>query len=86
MVFAFARVEKLGARGIAGKRVFLIEASGTPEDQKLSYGSAARSYADFVTEAGLYSLSGIVDGISVDRSMIVHTEALVRALAAWWGS
>lgn len=76
--FELTVLEKLGARGIAGKRVFLIEASGTPEDQKLRYGSAARSYADFVTEVGLYSLSGIVDGISVDRSMIVNTDAAGR--------
>lgn len=76
--FELTVLQKLGARGVAGKRVFLLEASGTPEDQRLAHGAAARSYADFVTEAGLYSLSGVVDGISVDRSMIVHTDAAGR--------
>ncbi len=73
--FELTVLQKLGARKAGGTRVFLIESSGTPQDQLLAHGSVARSYADFVTETGLYSLSGVVDGISVDRSMIVHTDA-----------
>lgn len=76
--FELGVLQKLGARGAGGRRVFLIEASGTPHDQLLAHGAAARSYADFVTEAGLYALSGVVDGISVDRSLIVHTDAAGR--------
>ncbi len=73
--FELTVLGKLAARGVGGKKVFLIEASGTPEDQRLAHGPAAHSYADFVTEAGLYALGGLVDGISVDRSMIVCEDA-----------
>ncbi|SDS20458.1 glycerophosphodiester phosphodiesterase family protein [Microterricola viridarii] len=73
--FELTVLGKLTARGVGGRKVFLIEASGTPEDQRLAHGAAANSYADFVTEAGLYALGGLVDGISVDRSMIVRQDA-----------
>ncbi len=73
--FELTVLEKLASLGAGGKRVFLLEASGTPEDQRLAHGAAAKSYADYVTEAGLYALGGVVDGISVDRSMIVHQDA-----------
>lgn len=73
--FELTVLGKLAARGVGGKKVFLIEADGTPEDQRLAHGEAAHSYADFVTEAGLYALGGLVDGISVDRSMIVRQDA-----------
>lgn len=73
--FELTVLKKLAALGAGGKRVFLLEASGTPEDQRLAHGAAAKSYADYVTEAGLYSLGGVVDGISVDRRMIVHQDA-----------
>ncbi|WP_130504761.1 glycerophosphodiester phosphodiesterase family protein [Microterricola gilva] len=73
--FELTVLEKLAALGAGGKRVFLLESSGTPEDQRRAHGAAARSYADYATEAGLYALGGVVDGISVDRSMIVQQDA-----------
>jgi glycerophosphoryl diester phosphodiesterase len=67
---------KLHVRGVRGRRVYLIEASGSPFDEVAAHGSAARSYADEVTEAGLYSLASApaatrVDGVSVNKSMIL---------------
>ncbi len=73
--FELSVLGKLAARGVRGKKIFLIEATGTPHDQRLAHGETARSYADFVTEAGLYALGGLVDGISVNRSMIVRQDA-----------
>jgi glycerophosphoryl diester phosphodiesterase len=68
---------KVHARGVRGKRVYLIEASGSPFDEVAANGSAARRYADEITEAGLYALASApaasrVDGVSVNKSMILQ--------------
>src|SRR5680860_27356 len=62
------------ARGIYGKRVYLVEARGKPFDLVSRLGARAPRYADYLTEAGLYALSGHVDGISVDKSLILETD------------
>ncbi|QAY73214.1 glycerophosphodiester phosphodiesterase [Agromyces protaetiae] len=64
-------LDRLGARGIAGKRVFLIEAVGAPYDQVLANGRAAVRYDDYATEAGLLGLAGRFDGVSVDKARLV---------------
>jgi glycerophosphoryl diester phosphodiesterase len=68
---------KLHMRGVRGTRVYLIEESGSPFDEVAAHGSAARSYADEITEAGLYALASApaatrVDGVSVNKSMILN--------------
>lgn len=68
-------LDQVHARGIFGKRVYLIEARGKPFDLVARFGVKAPRYADVLTEAGLYRLSGQVDGISVDKSLILHTDA-----------
>lgn len=70
------------ARGIYGKRVYLIEARGKPFDQVARLGAKAPHYADYLTGAGLYGLSGRVDGISVDKSLILETDEAGRVLGA----
>ncbi|WP_307039388.1 glycerophosphodiester phosphodiesterase family protein [Agromyces ramosus] len=64
-------LERLGARGIRGKRVFLIEATGAPWDLVLADGHGARSYDSFVTEQGLLGLTGRFDGVSVGKPRLV---------------
>ena len=64
-------LDRLGARGIHGHRVFLIEDTGVPVDLALAEGSAAPSYDDFMTEAGLLRLAGRVAGVSVGKSRLV---------------
>ncbi|MFC6356941.1 glycerophosphodiester phosphodiesterase family protein [Luethyella okanaganae] len=72
--FELTVLEKLRDRGVAGKRIFLVESRGAPADDVLADGRAVKSYADYVTETGMYGLSGGgVDGVSVDKSMIVGT-------------
>lgn len=66
----------LAGRGVLGKRVYLIEASGKPFDEVAARGTGARDYADVVTDAGLAALaaetgSGHIDGVSVDKSLIL---------------
>ena len=68
-------LEKVRARGIRGKQILLIEARGKPFDQVSSRGAKAPHYSDYLTEAGLYRLSGLVDGVSVDKSLILETDA-----------
>jgi glycerophosphoryl diester phosphodiesterase len=60
-------LDRLRARGIHGARVFLIEAKGSPADLVLEHGRAAPRFDEFVTEAGLFRLSGRVEGVSVDK-------------------
>jgi len=67
---------KLHQRGVRADRVYLIEASGCPFDEIAAHGEAARSYADEMTEAGLYALATApaasrVVGVSVNTSMIL---------------
>ncbi|MDQ2697656.1 MAG: glycerophosphodiester phosphodiesterase [Actinomycetota bacterium] len=64
-------LDRLGARGIRGKRIFLVEATGAPWDLVLAGGSRAPRYDAFVTEEGLFDLAGRVDGVSVGKARLV---------------
>ena len=73
--FEQSLLDKVYGRGIYGKRIFLLEARGKPFDEVALLGAKASNYADFLTEPGLYALSGKVDGISVPKSLILETDA-----------
>jgi glycerophosphoryl diester phosphodiesterase len=73
--FERSLLDQVYARGIYGKRVFLLEARGKPVDEVALHGVKAPHYADFLSEPGLYGLSGQVDGISVPKSLILETDA-----------
>ena len=75
-------LDRLGARGIRGPRVFLVEATGSPVDVVLAMGPAAPSYDAFVTEAGLLGLAGRVDGVSVDKARLLGGARAGRARAS----
>ncbi len=64
-------LDRLGARGIRGARVLLIEDSGSPRDLVVADGRAASSSDSFVTEAGLLGLAGRFDGVSVGKARLV---------------
>jgi glycerophosphoryl diester phosphodiesterase len=75
---------RLHARGVRGKRVYLIEAQGAPYDRVARDGSNARGYADDITEAGLYRLASAtghaaLDGVSVNASIIAREADLSTA-------
>ncbi|MGO4691420.1 glycerophosphodiester phosphodiesterase family protein [Glaciibacter sp. 2TAF33] len=70
------------ARGIDGKRVYLIEATGKPFDLVARFGARATRYADDITESGLFALGGVVDGVSVAKSLILQTDAGGRVVGA----
>jgi glycerophosphoryl diester phosphodiesterase len=64
-------LDQLRNRGIRSKNVFLLEAEGSPPDLVARLGSSADTYASFLTRDGLRMLARDVEGISVDRRMIL---------------
>lgn len=62
---------QLKARGIAASYIYLIEASGRPYDLLVAQGKKALTYKATVTPAGLDGLVGQVDGISVNKRMLL---------------
>ena len=63
------------ARGIPGRYVFLAESSGSPADLSARFGSKALPYSAHLTPAGLARLAGEVDGVSVDKALLLRTDA-----------
>lgn len=62
-------------RGVGGRLVYLMEASGAAADLVAMQGAEAESYASQLTDAGLAALAQRVDGISVDKSLILLADA-----------
>lgn len=66
-------------RRIRGTFVYLLEASGSAFDLVAAHGAAAQTYRQTASAAGLDALVGVVDGISVDKRMILAPDRLGRA-------
>jgi glycerophosphoryl diester phosphodiesterase len=62
---------RLRERGIRGSFIYLLEAAGRPVDLVAVHGKAALTYKQTAAPAGLDGLAGVVDGISVDKRMIL---------------
>ena len=62
----------LRARGVPAVYVYLLEAEGAPADLVAREGAAAPDYAQTLTPAGLDALNGGVDGISVDKQILLR--------------
>lgn len=79
---------KIRERGVPGRLVFLVDRAGVPADLVAANGVKARSYADHLTDEGLARLATEVDGVSVDKRLIVSgggegvTDLVARAHAA----
>ncbi|MDF2555904.1 MAG: glycerophosphodiester phosphodiesterase [Microbacterium sp.] len=69
----------LQERGIRAAYVYLLEASGRPFDLFAAHGKAALTYRQTAAPAGLDSLAGRVDGISVDKRAILAPDKLGRS-------
>ncbi len=65
---------KIRDRGIPGHYVFLCESSGSPADLVAKFGRKALPYSAHLTAAGLARLATEVDGISVDKKMLLTTD------------
>ncbi|CAN7191712.1 glycerophosphodiester phosphodiesterase family protein [Microbacterium sp. LjRoot45] len=62
---------QLKARGIRAEFVFLLEADGKPYDLVLADGPAAPTYRSMLEPSALDALAAEVDGISVDKLLLV---------------
>lgn len=62
---------QLRDRGIEGRYVYLLESRGSAPDLAARLGRKALPYSAQLTDAGLARLAGDVDGISVDKSMLL---------------
>ena len=62
-------------RGVPGRYVYLVEASGSPADLVARFGRKALSYSAHLTSAGLARLAAQVDGVSVDKALLLQRDA-----------
>ena len=69
---ALQRVQELN---VPGRVTFLADAAGSPADQVARFGSEARAFADYLTDAGLARLAEEVDGVSVDKALLMKSDA-----------
>jgi len=58
-------------RGVVAQYILLLEASGAPFDLVHARGADAPEFAWFASVEGLAALAGAVDGISVDKRMLL---------------
>lgn len=65
---------QLRAEHISASYIYLIEASGRPYDQLVAHGRQAATYKATVTPHGLDRLVGKVDGISVNKRMLLTAD------------
>ncbi len=70
---------QLRTQRISASYIYLIEASGRPYDQLVAHGRHAATYKETVSPGGLDDLVGKVDGISVNKRMLLAKDvAIVR--------
>jgi len=65
---------RLRERGIRAPLVQLIAGAGAPWDLQDRDGAAAATYASMLTPEGLDGLVGVVDGISLDKDMLLAAD------------
>jgi glycerophosphoryl diester phosphodiesterase len=66
---------QVAKRGVDADYVYLVESTGAAADLVANDGSAATTYAEQLTDAGLARLARAVDGISVDKSLLLTAGA-----------
>ena len=67
-------LERIRQLGVPGRLIFLIEETGSPADLVSRDGSAARTFAEHLTESGLARLATEVHGISVNKSLLLDVD------------
>jgi glycerophosphoryl diester phosphodiesterase len=69
-------------RGVPGRYIYLLEASGSAADLVARLGPKALPYSAQLTAAGLARLATQVDGISVDKALLMRTDAAGNLVGA----
>jgi glycerophosphoryl diester phosphodiesterase len=59
------------ARDVLGRVTFLADVEGAPADQVALHGADAKPYIDYLTDQGLSALAAEVDGVSVDKALVL---------------
>jgi glycerophosphoryl diester phosphodiesterase len=67
-------------RGVPGRYVYLLEASGSAADLVARFGRKALPYSAQLTSAGLARLATQVDGVSVDKALLLRTDAAANLI------
>lgn len=67
---------KVRSRGILAPLVFLIEDDGAPADQVARHGDKAMPYSEYLEDAELARLSRSMAGISVNKHLLLGTDAV----------
>ena len=75
-------LQRMRDRGIRAQYIYLLEAEGRPFDLVATRGQAGPSYADQLTDAGLDRLAHEVDGISLDKRIILEGTAAESGVVA----
>jgi glycerophosphoryl diester phosphodiesterase len=78
-------LDEIRERGVRGRFIYLLEARGSAPDLVAKFGSKALPYSAQLTDAGLARLAKGVDGVSVDKSLLLRptgTDLVTRAHAA----
>lgn len=65
-------LDRVRERGVRASYVYLMEARGAAFDLVAALGARAPTYAEQSTPAGLDALAGRVDGISVDKAVLLR--------------
>ena len=65
---------QLKGRGIEARYVYLLESKGSAPDLVAGFGRKALPYSAQLTSAGLARLARDVDGVSVDKSMLLNVK------------
>lgn len=80
--FELSPLDRLREAGLPASLVFLLEHSGAPADQIAFHGDAAHEFSWYRTDAGLESLVGVVNGISLAKRDLFKTNALGKVVGA----
>jgi glycerophosphoryl diester phosphodiesterase len=72
-------LSKVQERDVLGRFTLLADSEGAPADQVAQHGSDARPYAEYLTDAGLARLAEEVDGVSVDKALVLQLDARGQA-------
>ena len=64
-------LDRLRARGIRAEYMLLVDDTGAPLDLAVSMGAAAPEYRSYLTPEGLDALVGRVDGLSLNKTLIL---------------
>ena len=65
-------LDEIRERGVAGRYIYLLESRGSAPDLVAKHGAKALPYSAQLTDAGLAHLEKRVDGVSLDKSILLR--------------